>query len=123
MVTALVADDSKMMVTVISRIVADAGCDVVATASTGTEALEKWRQTRPTIALLDVNMPGMTGVEVLERIRAEDSNSVVVIVTASRNADVADECKRLGANAFVTKNNLGVYLREIVPLLVPAVQE
>jgi response regulator RpfG family c-di-GMP phosphodiesterase len=67
-------------------------CEVVGEAKTGSEAIELYRQLKPHMLLLDVNMPNKTGDEVLQEIRAEFPLAFVIIVTrlpinrSSRNA-------------------------------------
>jgi two-component system KDP operon response regulator KdpE len=71
-------------------------------AKTGEEALEKVREFRPDLVLLDINMPGMGGLETCKAIRA-DSDIAIIMLTV-RNTE-ADKVKALdaGADDFVTK--------------------
>ncbi len=61
----LVADDSKTVRTIVSTILSDAGYEVIL-ASDGTKALELARSNRPSLAILDIVMPGMDGYAVCE---------------------------------------------------------
>jgi two-component system, OmpR family, KDP operon response regulator KdpE len=71
-------------------------------ARTGEEALEKLRAFRPNLVLLDINMPGIGGIETCKAIRADTETAIIMLTV--RNAE-ADKVKALdaGADDFVTK--------------------
>jgi CheY-like chemotaxis protein len=76
----------------------------VSTAGTGEQALEMLKSLRPSLVLLDLGLPGLTGLEVAERIRASDPNVPIVLLSAPGDGDVADEQrKRLGVSEVVQK--------------------
>ncbi len=75
----------------------------VLTAGDGPSALEIFRREMPMIVLLDVRMPGMSGLQVLERIKAMEPESEVIIVTGHGDMDMAIECMRKEASNFLTK--------------------
>ena len=99
----LVVDDVAMNVKLLQDILTVKGYDVV-TASSGPEALERIKSDSPDLVLLDVMMPGMTGYEVCQIIRADPAIRVlpVVLVTA---LDPSERIKGLeaGADDFLTK--------------------
>lgn len=101
---ALVVDDSKLMVTSVAKMVAAMfpGCEV-ATARDGHEGLAQARAMNPDLAVLDVNMPGMDGVQLLQALKAEIPKCRVVIYTASEDDRVRAKCLALGASGFVQK--------------------
>lgn len=66
-------------------------------------ALERFTQQRPDAVFLDINMPGLTGVEVLKRLQALDPTVPVLMVTANAEIAVAEECLKGGAMAYVPK--------------------
>ena len=68
----LLADDSMTAQNMGKKILADAGFDV-ATVSNGAAAIKKVAEFKPNIVILDIYMPGYTGLEVCERIRATDT--------------------------------------------------
>src|SRR4051812_29394601 len=63
------------------------GFEVVATASTGAQALEEVGRLQPHLVLLDVYLPDMTGLEVLRRLRADGSSVDVIVISAARDVD------------------------------------
>ena len=81
-------------------------CDVVVEcAANGARALEKLRQSRFALAVLDWNMPHLDGREVLRTIRAEGLRIPVVVVSGQRREDIAQDLQRMDA-AFVHKDEL-----------------
>jgi two-component system, NtrC family, response regulator AtoC len=84
------------------KMVLDGVCDVVE-ASDGPAALEAVRSGDVDVCLLDVRLPGMEGIEVLERLKRLDSGLEVVLVTAVRTVRTAVEAMKLGACDYLTK--------------------
>ena len=77
----------------------------VATASSGTEALEKVDSVKPDLVVLDVMMPGMDGFEVLETMRKSDANAetpVIMLTAKDRSSDVMKGYE-LGATSYLVK--------------------
>ena len=99
----LVVDDLPMNVRLLQDVLTVKNYDVV-TASSGSEALERIKSERPDLVLLDVMMPGMTGYEVCQVIRADPAIRMlpVVLITA---LDPSERVKGLdaGADDFLTK--------------------
>jgi DNA-binding NtrC family response regulator len=75
----------------------------VITASNGNEALELVRRERPRLALLDVSMPGMSGLEVLAAAKAAAPALLVVMLTSQQDIEVAAKALNLGAVEYITK--------------------
>jgi len=80
------------------------GVDLVHEASDGQEALQKFEDFRPDAVLMDINMPGMTGVEALEAIQKIDSNAIVIMLTAQASRQLIEECQRAGATYYIRKD-------------------
>lgn len=72
-------------------------------AANGEDGLNLWRQMRPSIVLLDVMLPGMSGNQVLSEIMRENPSQSVVIMTANHTIELAEELMLKGAADFVTK--------------------
>ncbi|WP_299013642.1 quorum-sensing sigma-54 dependent transcriptional regulator LuxO [uncultured Photobacterium sp.] len=75
----------------------------VSIVGTGTEALEFVKTTTPDLILLDLRLPDMIGMEVLESVRHDHGNIPVVMMTAHGSIDVAVEAMRQGAQDFLIK--------------------
>lgn len=98
----LLADDEEDIIEVVQDRLEACGF-VVTTASTGLEALKRLSVERFDGVFLDVKMPEMTGIEVLEEIRKSDKALPVIILTSSTSRDVAVASLAKGANEFVLK--------------------
>jgi two-component system, NarL family, response regulator DesR len=77
---------------------------VVGAAGSGPEAIELAEALAPDVVLVDVHMPGMDGIEATRRLRKVSPGSRVLIVTASRSADLALDAFAAGAERFLTKD-------------------
>ena len=79
---------------------------LVHTAGNGQEALDEIKREVPNIVFLDINMPGMNGLEALRRIRALYGNLPVIMVTAAyQNEQYFAEANKLGISGFFPKSN------------------
>ncbi len=96
----LIVDDSAFMRTALSRMVgSDPGLWVAGTASSGNEALQRIPELNPDVITLDVQMPGLDGLQTLTRIMAEFPRPVIMV--SSVTVDDADTTfQALGAGAF-----------------------
>ncbi len=86
----------------------------IRTASNGSAALEAIRANRPTLLLLDVEMPGRSGIEVLKEIRALDPDLPIIMITGNETLSVAGQIMSSGATAFLPKPVTFAYLDHIV---------
>ena len=77
----------------------------VVTAMDGNEALEKFKTEKPAAVLLDILMPGMDGIDVLKKIRKENSKVPVFIITAFSNEERFKMANKLNASGFIVKTN------------------
>lgn len=102
----LVADDDAMSRRVLARLLGAAGYDCRVSRD-GSEALETIRAKPPKLLLLDFDMPGPNGAEVLRRLRAEDDPAIaqmpVIMLTAHGSEQSEVSCLQAGADDFVTK--------------------
>jgi DNA-binding NarL/FixJ family response regulator len=78
--------------------------EVVGRAADGEEAVAMARRERPDITLLDVQMPVLDGIEALRRIRAEDPEARVIVLTTYRNEDYIFPSLRAGARGYLLKD-------------------
>jgi len=75
----------------------------VCTAANGEEALAMVREEQPDLALLEVQLPGISGVEVLQRLKEIDEEIVVIMATAQGGLETAVHTMRLGAYDYINK--------------------
>ena len=102
METILVVDDEKNYLLVLSAVLEEEGYEVL-TAPGGLEALEIQKSSDLDLVLTDMKMPGMDGIELLERIKAYDPDLPVIMMTAHGTVDKAVEAMQKGAYSYVLK--------------------
>jgi two-component system nitrate/nitrite response regulator NarP len=108
----LLADDHPMIRAAIEVLLRDTGYEVVGMAGTGEAALGEIERLRPDILLLDIQMPGGNGLDVLRRLRADKSHVHVVLLTAAIDDAALLEAKALKVRGIVLKNSDPAYLLE-----------
>lgn len=69
------------------------------------EATRIIAEERPDVVLLDINLPGKSGIEILKQIRKSDKQSHVIMVTNHADDYYRDQCKEIGADYFLDKSN------------------
>lgn len=100
--TVLVADDEPIIRGVLETLLKDNGYRPTA-AVDGEEAVEYASTQEFEVALLDVGMPGISGLEVLEWLKCKSPDTIVIMVTAMADADTAIQAMRLGAYDYIIK--------------------
>ena len=100
----LVVDDEPDIVALVAYHLAKAGYRV-STASDGVEAIAAAREERPALVVLDLMLPGMSGFEVLEQLRAHDATRAVAVLMLTARKEEPDRIRglALGADDYLTK--------------------
>jgi signal transduction histidine kinase len=98
----LVIDDEEVVLDSCLQVLGSADCQVL-TAANGAEGLKRIEETNPDLIFLDLKMPGLSGLEVLERIRAKHSQKVVIVITGYATVSSAVEAMKKGAFDFLPK--------------------
>ncbi|OGR00382.1 MAG: hypothetical protein A2505_08660 [Deltaproteobacteria bacterium RIFOXYD12_FULL_55_16] len=98
----LLMDDDALIVTVLLKALSNNGYQVH-TVAESKNLLSKMRAWSPDVLLLDINMPGKNGLELLEEIKQEDIDTEVVMLTADDTAETAIKAMKLGAGDYLTK--------------------
>lgn len=102
-VSVLAVDDSRTMLAMIAAQLKGSHFEVVATASSGAEAIEKYKQLKPQLVLLDIVMPDVNGIDTLERLLETDHGARVVMVSSAGTEDTVRDCLKKGAKSFLQK--------------------
>ncbi len=98
----LVVDDEHLIRWSLEQNLQKQGYDVV-TAGSGEEALKLVREDTPDLVLLDIQLPGINGMEVLEKIKDIDEEVVVIMITALGVLETAVKAMRMGAHDYISK--------------------
>lgn len=98
----LLVDDEKSVRSVLAIFLGRSGYKV-AEAESGTLALAQLETFQPEIVLLDIRMPGMDGVQTLQKIKERDSKIPVIMVTATTDESIAQETIQPGACDYIVK--------------------
>ena len=84
-----------------------AGFEVVGEAESGEEAVQLASELHPGLVLMDINLPGISGVEATRRITSADPGTVVMLLSTYQAADLPDDSADCGAAAYVHKEQFG----------------
>jgi DNA-binding NarL/FixJ family response regulator len=119
----VVVDDDKLVRDLLSAVLSNLDAEVVGTAEDGEEALTVFEELAPDIIFLDIQMPRKNGIETLKDILAKHPDAYVVMLTATSDMDVANECISTGAKNFIRKGAppdvLNIMLKSHIDLFTP----
>lgn len=100
-VRVLIVDDDELMMRVVRAAVEALDCEIVGEAHDGAEGLAMYEEFQPDLVLLDIVMPNMTGLEVLEKM---GSHAYVVMITSLDTDDAVEDSMIGGARDYLRKN-------------------
>jgi len=100
--TILIVDDEESIRKSLKDILGDEGYEVV-TAASGREALDVLAEAQPSLALLDIAMPDMDGIETLRRFKETRPEMQVIMITGHGTIDTAVQTTKMGAYDFIQK--------------------
>ena len=107
LITILAVDDHPLLREGISALVSkQLDMRLVGEASSGRESVELFRQLRPDVVLMDVQMPDMSGIDALIAIRGECPSAKVIVLTTYAGDALAQRALRAGAHAYVLKGSV-----------------
>ena len=98
----LVVDDELFICELLDEYLSLQGYQV-RTATTGEAAISGFQETRPQIVLLDIRMPGMSGIEVLGRIKQLDGSIKVIVLSAFGDDGIVKDALQMGADRYLQK--------------------
>ena len=115
----LIADDSEIICEKLKDLLNDVeGIEIVDVASDGLESVEKFWKHRPDIVLLDLNMPKLDGIQVLQNIKTNEFPMVVIVITNYCNEYYREVCFQYGADYFLDKSKEFFKVYEICEQLI-----
>jgi DNA-binding NarL/FixJ family response regulator len=113
-ITVVLADDHQIVREGFAALCAANGMRVLGQASDGPTALEMIGNAHPDFAILDLHMPGMTGAEVIRRLRDHGSDAKLMILSISREDATVMEALRAGADAYLLKDGPARHLLDAI---------
>ncbi|PZR54156.1 response regulator [Xylanimonas oleitrophica] len=115
MIRALVTDDSRVMRQIVIRTLRQAGYEwEIREAANGAEALEAIREDEPDVVLSDWNMPEMTGIDLLRRLRAEGYGTPFGFVTSEGSPEMRQTAEAAGALFLIAKPFTPEAFRDVI---------
>jgi DNA-binding NarL/FixJ family response regulator len=102
-ITCIVADDHPAMVEAVADVLTEHGLSVVGRARDGEEAIAKIETRKPDVAIVDVRMPRLGGIEVARRVTASSPGTAVILYTAYGDRGLLTDALDAGARGFVLK--------------------
>ncbi len=102
METILIVDDNKDMQFTLTNILKEEGYETI-TAGDGERAIKEVKTKSPNLALLDIKLPGMDGMKVLEDMKKIDKDLIIVMLTAFGDVQGAVRAMKIGAFDYITK--------------------
>lgn len=103
MARVMIADDSDAIRMVLQDILSIGGHQIVAEAQNGAEAVEMYSQAIPDVLLLDLAMPKKDGLTVVKEVMSKHPDAKIILITASDNQNIINECLSHGAKSFISK--------------------
>ena len=99
----MIVDDSNIIRNRIQRAYDSGQFMLVATATSGVQAIEKFNVHRPDVITMDLTMPQMDGLECIQNLVAKDPNVKILVVSALSDKSTGIQSLELGASGFLTK--------------------
>lgn len=118
MATVLIADDSMFQRFILAKVVEEKGHRVLQ-ARSGQECVDMALENHPDLILLDLNMPGLGGIEALEAFRSKGLRAKAVVITADIQSTTKARCLELGAAEILNKPLDEDALRSLLEHLLP----
>lgn len=112
--TLVLADDHAIVREGIAALCASNGFQILGQCAEGAAAVEMVLALKPDFAILDLHMPGLTGVEAIRRLRAAGCKAKLMILSISRDETTVMEALRAGADAYLLKDGPSRHLLDAV---------
>lgn len=111
----MLADDHVLMREGIRQLLEfDGSIEVIGEASDGEECLQKLEKVKPNVLLLDINMPKLNGIEVLEEIKRKKINVKVLILTVHNEVDYLIRAVDIGVDGYILKDSESAELKKAI---------
>lgn len=115
--TAIIVDDNSSIRLLLKGVLSELGMNIVAQAANGEEAIRAAKTHQPSVLFLDVNMPIMSGLDALPKIREISPNTAVVMVTGDTSRALVQQAAGLGASGYIVKPVRPAYVESFLKKL------
>jgi len=115
--TAVIVDDSSSIRLLLKGVLNELGMNIVAQAANGEEAIRAAKTHQPNVLFLDVNMPVMSGLDALPKVREISPNTAVVMVTGDTSRTLVQQAAGLGASGYIVKPVRPAYVESFLKKL------
>src|SRR5215510_12125925 len=109
----LIADDHTLLLEAFQKLLADE-CDIVGTASDGRALVAEVIKLKPEVAVVDVQMPLLNGIDAARQIKQVLPNTRIIFLTMNEDPDVAAEAFRVGASGYLIKRSANGELQQAI---------
>ncbi len=99
----LICDDAAFMRMMIKDILSKNGYEIAGEAENGLKAVEKYREVKPDLVMMDITMPEMDGIQALKKIKEEDPSATISMCSAMGQQAMVIESIQSGAKDFIVK--------------------
>ncbi len=103
----VVVDDHELVRIGLLTLLNDHGLDLVGQASTGSEGLELIQSLQPDLALIDVRLPDMSGIELCKAVRETNTSTRLAVLTSAMDKNVVHACLQTGVQGYLLKDMPG----------------
>ncbi len=111
----ILADDHQFLLDGIMSVLKDLpNVEIVATAQNGFELMDAAAKEKPSLVILDLNMPGYDGLQCLQKIKANFPGVKVMVLTNYNQPTLVEEVKKMKADGYLIKNSSAAELKEAV---------
>jgi DNA-binding NarL/FixJ family response regulator len=104
--TVLIVDDHPLFRTGLRQVITgDPRFELIGETDDGAVALNLIQEKKPDVAILDVNLPGFTGLEIAQKLHGKHAHTRLIILTMHKEEEIFNRALNLGANGFILKEN------------------
>jgi DNA-binding NarL/FixJ family response regulator len=102
--SALIADDEPHLRVYLRMILQQLGVKTIHEVKSGSEVMDLYREHRPEVVFLDINMPGKSGLEVLPELLEYDPDAIAIMLTGHASRQLVESSERQGATQYIRKD-------------------
>lgn len=114
----LIVDDSSFMRSLLTKIFKKSSkIDGIIEAIDGESAIAQYQKERPSLVTMDIDMPGMNGLDAAKKIMALDPKAKIVMVTSANKTEMRNEAEKIGSVGYITKPFNAERINEVINAL------